>query len=148
MMFRIRVELLLGKNIESVFAALSNHEGYGRFPGVDLCELLETGGTERDGEGALRRVVAGRFELRERIVRFERPTRMDYRIESAKPIGVRHDRGEIRLSAEGSATRVVWISEGAMTVPLLGPLVLDRLVERRFGRAFERMLRFVESESA
>lgn len=52
-------------------------------------------------------------------------------------------KGEIVLQPEGERTRVTWISEGHVQVPLLGR-VLDRFVERSFSRAFNALLKAVE----
>ncbi|WP_246180244.1 hypothetical protein [Marinobacter changyiensis] len=47
------------------------------------------------------------------------------------------------LQPEGERTRVTWISEGHVQVPLLGR-VLDRFAERSFSRAFNALLKAVE----
>lgn len=142
-MFRIHVERLLAKDIDTVFEAISDHARYDRFPGVDKSLLIEKGKDEKNGTGALRVIGAGRLELTERITQFDRPDRMHYRIEKSKPFSVQHTRGEIVLWAEGGQTRVTWISEGRVQVPLLGP-VMDRLAERSFSRAFSSLLKAVE----
>ncbi|HAZ90027.1 MAG TPA: SRPBCC family protein, partial [Marinobacter adhaerens] len=45
---------------------------------------------------------------------------------------VQHTKGEIVLKPEGEQTRVTWVSEGHVQVPLLGG-VMDRLAERSFS---------------
>ena len=142
-MFRIHVERVVGKDIGTVFEAIADHARYDRFPGVSKSVLVEDGKDEKNGTGALRVIGAGRLELTERITRFERPNRMDYRIESSSPFRVQHTRGEIVLKPEGEQTRVIWISEGAVRVPLLGK-VMDRMAERSFSRAFSSLLKAVE----
>ena len=139
-MFRIRVERLLDKPIDAVFNILSDHEGYKRFPGVSGAELLEEGRDEKNGEGALRKLSSDKKFFVERITHFERPTRMDYCVESTKPLPMRHDRGEITLSAAGDSTRVIWISEGHAMVPILGTLFFDRMIEKQGSAAFGAML--------
>lgn len=139
-MFRIRVEEFVESDIESVFEKLTDHENYKQFAGIERSVLLEEGKTEKNGVGALREIESNPFVLRERILEFERPTRMTYLIESTKPIGMRHHKGEITLTAEGSGTRVVWISEGHIRIPLLGNLVFDRMVEKRISRAFSKII--------
>lgn len=142
-MFRIHVERVLGKDIETVFEAISDHARYDRFPGVSKSVLIEEGKDEKNGTGALRVIGAGRLELTERITRFERPTRMDYRIEKSSPFRVQHTKGEIVLKPEGEQTRVIWISEGAVKVPLLGRM-MDRMAERSFSKAFNSLLKAIE----
>ena len=143
-MFNVRVERVLEKGIEDVFAALSDHESYDRFPGVTKAVLLEEGSEERNGKGALREISLGGTVLEERIVDFERPTRMGYRIVKASPLPLQHDLGEITLAAEGDRTRVIWVSEGHVKIPVLGSLLLDGLVEKRLGAGFASMLKLIE----
>jgi len=135
-MFRIHVERVLEKDIESVFEAISDHARYSRFPGVSKSLLIEEGRDEKNGIGALRIVGAGRLELTERITRFERPNRMHYQIEKSSPFTVQHTKGEIVLKPEGEQTRVTWVSEGHVQVPLLGG-VMD-------PRAFSSLLKAIE----
>ncbi len=142
-MFRIHVERILSRDIDTVFEALSDHARYDRFPGVGKSLLVEEGKDEKNGSGALRIIGAGRLELHERITRFERPGRMHYHIEKSSPFSVKHTKGEIVLEPEGEGTRVTWISEGYVQVPLLGR-VMDRLAERSFSRAFSSLLKAIE----
>ncbi|WP_341582497.1 LamG-like jellyroll fold domain-containing protein [Marinobacter metalliresistant] len=139
-MFRIHVERVLAKDIDTIFEALSDHARYDRFPGVDKSLLVEEGKDEKNGTGALRIIGAGRLELTERITQFARPSRMDYRIERSSPFSVQHTKGEVVLQPEGERTRVTWISEGHVQVPLLGR-VMDRLAERSFSKAFSSLLK-------
>jgi carbon monoxide dehydrogenase subunit G len=142
-MFRIHVEQIIGKDIETVFEAISDHAGYDRFPGVSKSLLIEEGRDEKNGTGALRIIGAGRLELSERITQFERPNRMHYQIEKSSPFTVKHTKGEIVLQPQGEQTRVTWISEGHVQLPLLGR-VMDRLAERSFSKAFRSLLRAIE----
>lgn len=142
-MFRIHVERTLAKDIDSVFEAISDHASYHRFPGVEKSLLIEDGELEKNGAGALRIIGAGPLELTERITRFERPTTMHYRIEKSSPFSVQHTKGEILLAPEREHTRVIWISEGRVQVPVLGR-VLDRFAERSFSKAFNSLLKAVE----
>ncbi|MTI99723.1 MAG: SRPBCC family protein [Marinobacter adhaerens] len=142
-MFRIHVERVLGKDIDTVFAAIADHARYDRFPGVSKSVLVEEGNDEKNGTGALRIIGAGKLELTERITRFERPNRMDYHIEKSSPFRVQHTKGEIVLKPEGEQTRVIWISEGAVQVPLVGRM-MDRMAERSFSKAFSSLLKAIE----
>jgi len=143
-MFNIKVEQIVEKDIETVFNAITDHENYKNFPGIDKSILLEEGTSERNGEGAFRRITAGFFELEERITCFERPSKMYYHIESAKPIPMRHDKGEIILTSVGDKTRVLWVSEGHMKVPILGNLLLDKIIEMKITKSFQLILDDIE----
>ena len=125
---------------------IRDHEGYTRFLGISDAQLLEEGSEEKNGKGALRKLTGGKGFFVERITRFEPPTRMDYHVESTKPLPIRHDRGEITLSPEGNGTRVVWISEGHATVPVLGTLFFDRMIEKQGSAAFGAMLEHIGAQ--
>ena len=143
-MFHIRVERVLDKGIDDVFEALSDHAGYERYQGVKRSVLMQPGETERNGTGAVRHVIAERMEFQERITDFERPTRIGYLILESRPLPIRHQRGEIRLTPEDGRTRVVWESDGHVDIPLLGGLLLDSLAEKWGHRAFSGFLKAIE----
>lgn len=152
-MFFIRVERIVKKDIDTVFDLLSDHEGYARFKSVRKAVLLEEGHTEKRGVGALRELQGEKMIanlstcLTERITRFEAPVRMDYHIEKFT-LPLRHDVGEIHLSeeetAQGNFTRVVWISQGHVKVPVLGSLVLDKLMQKQGTAVFHSMLKTLD----
>jgi uncharacterized protein YndB with AHSA1/START domain len=142
-MFHIHVERLIGKDIDTVFEALSDHAGYARFAGVRRSMLLQPGDEEKNGKGAVRHVIGDIMEFRELITDFERPTWMGYRILESSPLPIRHERGDITLTPEGDGTRVFWESVGHVDVPVLGQLVLDRLAERSGSRAFHAFLKSI-----
>jgi uncharacterized protein YndB with AHSA1/START domain len=143
-MYRVRVERLINKPIEQVFEQLVDHANYTQFPGVVLAKLLEPGKTEPNGEGALRFIDAGSMQLTERIVAFERPNFMAYHIESSKPFFIDLEKGQVTLSPEGEATRVVWISEGRIKMPLIGA-IMDKMFEKQFARAFGSILKHISN---
>ena len=68
---------------------------------------------------------------------------MHYQIEKSSPFSVQHTKGEIVLTPEGEQTRVTWISEGHVQVPVLGR-VMDRLAERSFSKAFSSLLKAID----
>ena len=143
-MFRIYVEKVINKDIESVFDLISDHASYKNFPGIESSELLEKGKHEKNGEGAFRRIGTGFFEFQERITCFERPTRMNYHIEKTRPIPIKHIKGEITLERVSAGTRVAWISEGHMNLPIMGNLILDKIVEMKVSKAFQNILKAIE----
>lgn len=142
-MFRIHVERVIPKDIDTVFELITDHAGYDRFPVVEKSTLLEPGVAEPNGAGAFRYIHAGGIHFYERITAFERPRLMGYRITRSRPFPIRHDLGEITLTAEGAGTKVVWRSEGHITIPLLGGL-MDRVAEARATKSFTRLLECIE----
>ena len=143
-MFNIRVERIVNKNINEVFEILAAHEDYGQFSGIKSVRLLELGHKERNGEGALREVDLGALVFKERITHFNRPYQINYLIESSKPLPMRHDLGEIRLSEEAEFTKVVWVSKGHIRVPLLGNLLFDKLFNKQGAAGFNSLLKSIE----
>lgn len=143
-MFRIRVERLINKDIDTVFALISDHENYQQFRGIDRSVLLTAGSQHKNGVGAFRHIVSGRFEIFERITAFKQPHRMDYHIERSRPLPIRHDKGEIVLSEESGATRATWISEGHVTIPLLGNWFLDSYIQKNVAVQFASIFKSIE----
>lgn len=143
-MFDICVKRTVNKPIQEVFAALEDHANYKSFPGVDSSELMEEGESEKNGLGALRRVVLKPFTLEERIVAFERPTLLRYQIEKSSPITFEHIIGEVSLVENGDKTDVTWISKGHLRFPLLGSLLLDPMVQKQGGAGFASILKTIE----
>lgn len=145
-MFYIKVEKLINKPAAVVFDFLADHENYSKFPGVDKSELLEQGTSEKNGLGALRKVVLGGITLEERITAFEKPTRLHYLIEKSSPLPFRHDVGEVQLLEEGDKTRVIWISEGHINIPIIGNLIFDKIINKQGAAGFSRTLDWIAKQ--
>lgn len=118
-MARIVVDKTLSAPIDDVFELLSDHAEYTRFRGFTRAELLREGTPDRNGIGALRRLVVGPLRFTEEITAFERPARMDYLIREVN-LPLEHDGGSIALSPDGAGTRVHWTSVFTMPVPVVG----------------------------
>ncbi|MCA0893261.1 SRPBCC family protein [Microbulbifer agarilyticus] len=144
-MFDIHVERIIDKDIESVFEILADHTAYARFRGVNGAKLLEPGHTEKNGEGALRYIDLGAIKFAERITCFERPYRLDYKIEKSSPLPFNHDTGSITLSEVEGGTKVTWISRGSINIPVLGKLFLGPLFERKGRRGFGSLLKQISA---
>ncbi|WND02988.1 SRPBCC family protein [Temperatibacter marinus] len=144
-MFHIKIEEILKKDIDAVFNMLAAHGNYGNFRGVKDAQLLEEGVSEKNGEGALRYIDLGMVRFEERIVKFERPFRIDYLIEKTSPLPFEHDLGSICLSECAEGTKVTWTSIGRVSVPLLGRLFLDRKFETQAARGFRSVLKQIET---
>ena len=146
-MFKIKVERIVKKPIDEVFEAISDHASYGSFKAVGTAKLVTEGDEERNGPGALRTIQTGPIKLWERITAFERPTHMQYKIEKARPVKFKHDKGSIDLKDLGDGTtQVTWVSEGRIVVPL--PLVgrlLDRKMQKQGAVGFSSILKAIES---
>lgn len=143
-MFNIKVERHVNKPIEQVFSAIADHANYGSYPGVKSAQLLIGGDKEPNGLGALRKVEVGPFTLCERIVAFEPPFLMRYQIEHAKPFAFDHELGEVKLAEDGEGTLVTWTSIGHLRVPILGTLVLDKIMNKKGAAGFAAILKAIE----
>ena len=141
-MARIDLDKTLATPIDDVFERLSDHAGYTRFRGFKTAELLREGTADRNGVGALRRLVASGLRFEEEITAFERPTRMDYVIRKVN-IPLEHEGGSIRLEPAGEGTRVRWISTFTVPVPAVG-VPLAALGAVAIKRGFTRLLDDIE----
>lgn len=143
-MFKIKVERVVKAPIDKVFDAISDHGNYAAFPMIDESQLLEDGHEERNGLGAFRSVKMGSFQVWERITAFQRPVHMQYKIEQAKPLKMSHYKGIIDFEDLGDeTTKVTWVSEGEMAIPLLGKL-LDKNMQKQGAGIFHSMLKSIE----
>jgi uncharacterized protein YndB with AHSA1/START domain len=140
-MFDIYVERVIDKDINTVFDLLADHEGYSQFRGIKNAKLLEPGVTEKNGVGALRHIDLGSVKFDERITCFERPYRLDYKIETSSPLPFKHELGTITLQEDNGATKVVWISKGTINTPIIGRFVLDKVFERKGNQGFGSLLK-------
>ena len=133
----IRVEETVDVARDALFAVLTDHEGYGRFRGVQKCELIQTGRPERNGLGAVRRVyLGGPTVLDEEIVAYDAPSHYEYLIRRARPLRIRHTLGRVELEAlDANRTKVVWTSTFEFPLPILGRPIGKR-VAAQMTRAF------------
>ena len=57
---------------------------------------------------------------------------------------MRHEKGEVTMEAVDGKTKVLWLSEGHMTVPIVGS-VLDKVIQYKLSSAFRAMLKHIEA---
>ncbi|WP_100644681.1 SRPBCC family protein [Alteromonas facilis] len=143
-MFNICVKRTVKKPIEQVFSVFSEHGNYHQFKPINESELVEFGHSEKNGEGALRRIKMNPLTLFERIIAYDPPHRLEYRIEKSSPFTFDHIKGEIKLREVPEGTEVIWESKGYIKVPLLGPLLLDRISERQGTAGFISILNSID----
>lgn len=131
---------------DRVFAILSDHAGYSRFPGIRKSVLHEEGADHRNGTDALREIDAGRLWVMERITAYEQDARFDYLIIKSRP-PIRHQGGSLRFADVDGGTEVVWTSTFGLAIPLLNRL-LDGYLAGQLEKAFSGMLKAVDRELA
>jgi len=83
--------------------------------------LAAEGTHERNGVGCVRAFSLAPG-LREQVIRFEPPQRMEYRvIAGAFPLADHH--GEVVFEPDGAGTRVIWRVTFRSRIPLTGGLI-------------------------
>jgi uncharacterized protein YndB with AHSA1/START domain len=140
-MFSICVERVINKPIQDVFDALSDHENYARFKGVDESNLIVKGTSDKNGLGAVREIIAGGANLHEQIVAYDPPYTLGYKIIKSTPLPYDHQLGEVTLREEDGQTHVTWRSKGHIKIFLLGSLYFDKAIQKGGSRAFGSILK-------
>ncbi|ARN75222.1 SRPBCC family protein [Oceanicoccus sagamiensis] len=143
-MFNIYIEQMIARPIEEVFELLADHGAYSTFRGIKRSKLLEQGQSEKNGLGALRYLDLGIVNFDERITCFERPHRLDYKIERSAPLPFNHQLGSIKLEDADGHTKVTWVSKGTITIPLLGKLYFDKKFQTQGEKGFSSLLKQIE----
>jgi len=115
----VRVRRTVRASVDQVFDLLTDHANYKRFRFVRDSELVREGQAERNGVGALRRVLIGPIRFEEEITTFERPVRMDYLIRDINA-PLEHEGGTVALEATGEGTEVLWSSTFRVPMRLIG----------------------------
>lgn len=124
---------------ERVFAALTDHVGFGRALGEDI-RLEREGVPPPNGLGAVRAIHARGLTIREQVVGWEASRAMDYTVVGGAPL--RNHRGEIRFAPDGTGTRVDYRIRFDWPWYLGGALVGDvvaRSLERQIAAGIARM---------
>jgi len=142
-MNKVEVSRVINAPAAEVFAAISNHEGYARFAGVDKAELLRHGETAKNGLGAVRRLKLGAITVDEEILSFESPNLMEYRIIAMRPKLFNHILGRVELVENGGKTTVTWSSEYEVPLPLVGSGI-EKLLAKPLSSGFAGMLKAIE----
>ena len=124
---------------DRVFAALTDHVGFGRVLGEDI-RLEREGVPAPNGLGAVRAIRARGLTVREEVVRWEAPHAMDYRVVGGAPL--RNHLGQIRVAPDGSGARVDYRIRFDWPLYLGGSLVgrvLARSLEAQLVGALSKM---------
>ncbi|MCL2544179.1 MAG: SRPBCC family protein [Nocardioidaceae bacterium] len=130
---------------EAVFEAFTDHERLSDVLGVRSCTLSRPGDTEKNGLGAVREVDCGPLlGFTEEIVRFDRPTRMDYRITSARP-PMDHDCGQVDFLEVPGGTKVTWTTR--LGVRRRPGVLWDQWLYSTLAVAFRLTLRAVDKQA-
>jgi uncharacterized protein YndB with AHSA1/START domain len=132
---------------ERVFDVLADAAGWSRWAGPMVVKSWwEREGTPAPGGvGAIRALGTKRVGSREEIVAYDRPTHLAYTILSGLP--VRDYRADVRLSPDGTGTRIEW--SGSFTPKLPGTAGILRLfLLSTIGGFVRRLATFAAAEDA
>lgn len=135
-MNEVHVERYIPLPPGKVFPAYTDHEGWSAWAGVGRVRLVKTGVEHRDGVGAVR-AFSSSPGLREEVVAFEPPARMEYRVSAGMPLMTDHH-GTVTFSPEGAGTRVAWRVRFRSRIPGLGWLV-ERGLTVLFAHLLEKL---------
>ena len=109
--YEIDQSVEIGATPAEVWARVSDHGGTPDWvlTGLRSVTLLEDGVDGPGTQGALRGVkFAGWPVVEERVVRFEAPTRFQYKVMTGMP-HLQDHLGELHVSASGTGTRLRWL---------------------------------------
>jgi len=120
----------------TVWPILADTNGWPSWSPNDHAELERAGTPIADGVGAIRVLHTGRIVVREEIVVFDAPERLEYRLLSGLP--VRDYQATVTLAPDGSGTRIEWSASFRSAVPGLGWVLRPAL--RRVVQAFASAL--------
>jgi hypothetical protein len=120
-MQHVEVSRSFSQPIEVVFRRYTDHSSWGEWAGLGRVWLASEGTGERNGIGCVRGFSLSPG-LREQVIVFEPPRRMEYRvIAGAFPLTDHH--GEVDFDPDGAGTRVIWRVSFRSRIPLTGGLV-------------------------
>lgn len=139
----VQVERTLKAPLQKAFDLLTDHANYKQFRGINDSELMEEGERDRNGVGAMRRVVVGPLRFEEEVTEYDSPNRMSYMIKKIN-VPFEHHGGRISLKEFGSVTHAVWTSTFRVPIPVIGGAV-ERLVwSPALSRGFKRVLEDID----
>ncbi len=143
-MFKIHVKQLYNKDCQTIFKAISDHESFLSGAGIQ-CELIKEGIKDRNGNGAIRRIIADKLIFEERILDYKPNQHFSYVIISLTPKQpIIHHKGWLDFSEVDGKTQVDWHSHFEITTPLVGKLI-GWVVKRQMSKAFAKRLAYIKN---
>lgn len=146
-MLTVRMAITINAPIDRVWSSLTDYEGYARFPKVRSARVLERGHEHPAGVGAVRELNVDGITFVERIVEFEAPHCLAYKIVKSSPLPFAHDIGRMQLTERGASTELEWSTTFAIDIPVIGgPLtyIVRGLMQRTFNEILQWSKRDLE----
>jgi len=140
----ISLQMSFTAPIDRLWAMLIDYEGYASFPKIEAARVVTRGTDHPAGIGAVRELRVDGMTFSERIVEFEPPCMLAYKIIESRPLKLRHDIGRMELIDRGGHVDLTWSTTFAVDMPLIGGLLT---YVARFGmeRTFRAILLHVKS---
>jgi hypothetical protein len=118
---KIKIVQDSGKAVDSIFAALADHNHLGKVFGVPVRRVRDGEG-DVNGVGSVRRIGVGPLAVEETVTALTTNRTIDYRI--SKGGGpVRNHSGQIRFSGSSRGSSVTWTIQFDAMPSLLGPVL-------------------------
>ncbi|KAK5716914.1 hypothetical protein LTS12_027752 [Elasticomyces elasticus] len=111
-MHTIHITKTIKAPIDQIFDSFTDHTALAQVPGIWSAWLVKQGDAEPNGKGAIREIQTGLVWLREEIIGFDRPNKMEYRIRAAPPFPAQADHrfGQVDFKATPVGTEIIWTS--------------------------------------
>lgn len=143
-MNKVHVNQVYNCDLGLVFKAISDHESFLSGGGLK-CILLEEGKNNRNGDGAVRKVISKKLTFIESIFEYEENMRYSYIIQSTEPsYPLKHKKGWLDFTFKDGQTRVDWHSHFHITVPIIGGLI-GWFVGKQLAQVFQSRLDFIKT---
>jgi hypothetical protein len=144
-MHKVHVNQVYECDLATVFNAISDHESFLSGGGLK-CILLEEGKHNRNGDGAVRKVISKKLTFIESIFEFEKNMRYCYLIQSTEPsYPLKHKKGWLDFTEKDGRTRVDWHSHFEITIPIIGG-VIGWFVGKQLAKVFQTRLDFTKKD--
>lgn len=118
----VRLRRVIAAPITAVFTRIADHDAYARLPGVRSTRRLRPGEPDRVGVGAERELVLGVSRLVARIVEYDPPRRLAYRI-IAIPLPIEHLGTTVSLREIAGGTELQWTSHFRASSRIGAPII-------------------------
>ena len=140
-MKRIELSQDIDAPIETVWAAITDHEGMSGWSPVKRVVLDPKGSPDPDGLGAIRHMKGMGPTIVEEVTKWSPPNEYVYELRAGAPI--RDHRGVVQLQDHGKATRVLWTIQFRPSVPGTGWLIAS-LLRKVIGQMLKQLKRDLE----
>ena len=139
MIHKIHVTAIFDQAIDTIFAAISDHETVLSGGGLQ-CELIQKGSINSNGDGAIRLIKSAKINFEEKIFDFIPQQHFAYLITTTQPkVPLKHHKGWLDFTDRDGKTQVDWHSHFEITTPFIGTII-GWLMKRQMSAVFSKRL--------